>query len=43
VVGWFSWQSNAVASCHATMLGYPGKLDTGERMQRSLPDSPAVA
>jgi V8-like Glu-specific endopeptidase len=35
VTGWLSWASGLAANSHVTMLGYPGNLDGGERMQQT--------
>jgi hypothetical protein len=35
VTGWLSWASGLAANSHVTMLGYPGALDGGERMQQT--------
>lgn len=35
VTGWLAWQSDIVAHSHVTILGYPGNLDQGERMQQT--------
>jgi V8-like Glu-specific endopeptidase len=35
IVGWLGWQTDLVANSHVTMLGYPGNLDNGHRMQQT--------
>ena len=35
LVGWLGWQTEVVANSHVTMLGYPGNLDSGQRMQQT--------
>jgi hypothetical protein len=35
VTGWLGWQTDLVTSSHVTILGYPGNLDNGERMQQT--------
>jgi len=31
-LGWFGWQTSALIGNHATTIGYPGNLDSGQRM-----------
>jgi V8-like Glu-specific endopeptidase len=39
MVGWLGFETNAAASNHATILGYPVNLDDGERMQQSMAET----
>jgi V8-like Glu-specific endopeptidase len=43
VVGWLGWQADLVANSHVTILGYPGNLDGGHRMQQTAAQTFAPA
>ena len=41
-IGWLGWQTDVVANSHVTILGYPGNLDNGQRMQQTTSQTFAV-
>lgn len=43
LVGWLGWQTDYAANSHVTILGYPGNLDRGERLQQTSTQTFAVA